>query len=266
MIIYSPFGWSGYHIAQELGVPGFIASLQPMSRTRCFPAVWSPAWLRLGGYGNLMTHIAVEQVFWQVFRRPANRWRHDILNLPTIPFSGPFGKPEWKQRQPFLYSFSPRVIPRPTDWHDNLHVTGYWFLPPDTSWQTPPELLDFLESGSPPVCVGFGSVPIRNQQIIIDTVIKALAKAGKRGILQIGRAENEYHRLSNDIFQAGWIPHDWLFPRMAAAVHHGGASTTANSLRAGILLSSCPSPGTSRSGGGVSPDWESDRNPSPAVN
>ena len=233
-IIYSPFGWSGYHIAQYLGVPGYLASLQPMSRTRCFPAVWSPAWLRLGGYGNLMTHSAVEGIFWQVFRRWANRWRKETLKLPAIPFSGPFGKPEWKEQQAFLYGFSSCVIPKPDDWHDNLHVTGYWFLPPDNSWQPSPELTAFLDAGEPPVCVGFGSVPIRNREEITDMVIEALKKCGRRGILQIGRTGNGNSPISDNIYQAGWVPHDWLFPKLAAAVHHGGASTVANSLRAGV--------------------------------
>jgi UDP:flavonoid glycosyltransferase YjiC (YdhE family) len=29
-------------------------------------------------------------------------------------------------------------------------------------------------------------------------------------------------------------PHDWLFPRCKAVIHHGGAGTTAAGLRAGI--------------------------------
>jgi UDP:flavonoid glycosyltransferase YjiC (YdhE family) len=32
----------------------------------------------------------------------------------------------------------------------------------------------------------------------------------------------------------GSAPHTWLFPRMAAVVHHGGAGTTAAGLRAGV--------------------------------
>ncbi len=234
IIIYSPFGWGGYHIAQKLKIPSYMASLQPMSRTRRFPAVWSPEWLKLGGYVNRLSHKAVEQVFWQVFRRAANRWRREALGLPPIPFGGPFGKPEWQQQQPFLYGFSTSVIPKPPDWAEWIHVTGYWFLPPDTTWQPPPELVDFLAEGPPPVYAGFGSVPIHNQQELNETVIEALNMAGMRGILQIGRDEKTNCLISENIFRAGWIPHDWLFPRMAALVHHGGASTTANGLRAGV--------------------------------
>jgi UDP:flavonoid glycosyltransferase YjiC (YdhE family) len=232
-IIYSPFGWAGYHIAESLNIPSYAASLQPMSRTRHFPSVWSPTCLRLGGYYNLITHIATEQIFWHVFRKVTNRWRQKVLDLTTIPFNGPFGKPMWKQ-QPFLYGYSPSVIPKPSDWPEWLHVTGYWFLPQNTKWQPPQELIDFLHSDLPLVYAGFGSVPIKNREKITQLVINSIIESGSRGVLQIDRNENKNIQISDNLFQVGWIPHDWLFPKMSAVIHHGGASTMASSLRAGV--------------------------------
>jgi len=232
-IIYSPFGWAGYHIAQKLSVPCYAACLQPISRTRAFPSVWSPTWFRLGGFYNRMTHIAIEQIFWQVFRKPANRWRQQVLNLPPIPFTGPFAKPAWKN-QPFLYGYSPSVVPKPADWPEWLYVTGYWFLEREPDWQPPEKLIDFLNSGPSPVYIGFGSIPVRNPEMLTELVLKALANTGRRGILQIGRTEHNISQLSDDALQMGWVPHEWLFPKMAALVHHGGASTTATGLLAGV--------------------------------
>jgi len=94
--------------------------------------------------------------------------------------------------------------------------------------------MDFLHSGPPPVYVGFGSTPIRNQEKITQLVIKSLTNANRRGILQIDRSENKNIQVSDNLFQVGWIPHDWLFPKMSAVIHHGGASTMASSLRAGV--------------------------------
>jgi len=180
-----------------------------------------------------LTHIAIEQVFWQVFRKQVNQWRQHILKLPSIPLVGPFGKPNWK-RQPFLYGYSRSVIPKPPDWPDWLHVTGYWFLERDPGWQPPKKLTDFLASGSPPVYIGFGSVLDRDPKALRELVLKALANTGKRGILQMGCVDQNNSRPSDDILQVGWIPHDWLFPKVAAVVHHGGASTTATSFLAGV--------------------------------
>jgi sterol 3beta-glucosyltransferase len=232
-IIYSPFGWAGYHIAQRLNVPCYAACLQPISRTRSFPTVWSPTWLRPGGYYNWLTHLMIEQVFWQVFRKATNRWRQNILNLPPLPLAGPFGAPSWKH-QPFLYGFSPAVVPKPPDWPEWCHVTGFWFLEPNPEWKPPEKLADFLDCGPTPVYVGFGSVPAPDPEMLTELVAQALANSGKRGILQIARTESGVCRLSDDVLQVGWVPHDWLFPRTAAVVHHGGASTTATGLLAGV--------------------------------
>jgi sterol 3beta-glucosyltransferase len=65
-------------------------------------------------------------------------------------------------------------------------------------------------------------------------VLDALRRAGQRGVLQTGwGALGEVPR-SDRVFPVGPVPHDWLFPRVAAAVHHGGAGTVAAALRAGV--------------------------------
>jgi sterol 3beta-glucosyltransferase len=46
--------------------------------------------------------------------------------------------------------------------------------------------------------------------------------------------------LPDTIFKLDQAPHDWLFPRVAAVVHHGGAGTTAAGLRAGRPTIICP--------------------------
>ncbi|MFC1846877.1 glycosyltransferase [Chloroflexota bacterium] len=93
--------------------------------------------------------------------------------------------------------------------------------------------MGFLDSGPPPIYVGFGSVPVLNQERITQLVIESLSKLGKRGILQIGR-NGKSGQVLDYVFQAGWVPHEWLIPKMAALVHHGGANTTANGLRSGL--------------------------------
>jgi sterol 3beta-glucosyltransferase len=46
-------------------------------------------------------------------------------------------------------------------------------------------------------------------------------------------------------------PHDWLFPRVSAVVHHGGAGTTAAGLRAGRPTVVCPFVGDQPFWGGI---------------
>ena len=65
-------------------------------------------------------------------------------------------------------------------------------------------------------------------------VLHALARVKQRGILQTGWGGLSNADLPDDVFAVDSIPHDWLFPQMAAVVHHGGSGTTAAGLRAGM--------------------------------
>ena len=65
-------------------------------------------------------------------------------------------------------------------------------------------------------------------------VLAALKKTGQRGLLLTGWGGLSQMDLPDDVFVMQKAPHDWLFPQMAAVVHHGGSGTTAAALRAGV--------------------------------
>ena len=231
-IIFSPIAVSGYGVAEKMRVPSFWAPLQPMSRTREFPSYFL-ATRNLGGQLNWLTHLVEEQLIWQPFRRFVNQWRRETLGLKPFPFTGPFDHIE-KTRLPTLYGYSPAVLLKPSDWGDWLHVTGYWFLDQAADWQPPTALIDYIQSGPPPIYIGFGSMSNRQPKQVTELVVKSLAIAKQRGILATGWGGLGDMNLPDTIFKIDAIPHDWLFPRMAAVVHHGGAGTTSAGLRAGV--------------------------------
>jgi len=230
-IIYSLFGAAGYHVAEMLGVPSLFALLQPFSRTRKFPAITLNR--SLGGRLNWMTHRIVEQMIWQMARTPYNRWRRESLKLKPLPFSGPFDM-LYQKREPFVYGFSEHVVPRPRDWPDWHHITGYWFLDSADDWSPPASLVDFLSSGPKPIYVGFGSMSGRTARQLADLTVEAVTLAKQRAVLLGGWAEAHERELPDHIYAVESAPHEWLFPRVAAVVHHGGAGTTAAGLRAGV--------------------------------
>ena len=128
------------------------------------------------------------------------------------------------------------MVPRPADWPATVHVTGYWWPAGPPRWQPPDLLVDFLGAGPPPVFVGFGSM-IPTHERLRDVVAVAVKRAGVRAVVQSGWAELDWADLSwagDDILAVGDLPHDWLFPRTAAVVHHAGAGTTGAGLRAGV--------------------------------
>jgi len=231
-IVHSPLAFAGWHIAEALRVPSFVAALQPATRTRAFPAMplaarWSP-----GGTYNLLTHVLLEQCVWQALRSLLNRWRRESLGIAALPLSGPF-RAMLERRTPVLYAFSPLVVPKPGDWPDWHHLTGYWFLDRPDDWRPPARVTGFLGAGPPPVYVGFSSMMPRDPAAMIDVVVGALRRAGRRGILATGWMAPAARDLPDDVLVLDEIPHDWLFPKVAAVVHHGGAGTTAAAIRAG---------------------------------
>lgn len=224
---------SAVSICEKLNIPGCPAYLHHVHPTRSYPSAATAPLPILGGVYNKLTYSLTGAIFWRLMRPVANRWREEVLNLPPWPKKSPFN--EWlKEKKTSLYGFSPHVIPKAPEWGDEVHITGYWFLERPTDWHPPDDLLDFLESGSPPVFIGFGSMVDHNPEEVTEMVLKALSLSGQRGVLLSGWGGLGYADLPGTIFKIDSVPFDWLFPKMSVVVHHGGAGTTAAGLRAGV--------------------------------
>jgi sterol 3beta-glucosyltransferase len=84
------------------------------------------------------------------------------------------------------------------------------------------------------VYIGFGSMGSRNLEQSAHLALEALRLSGQRGVLSAGWGGMASNDLPDSVHMVGSLPHTWLFERMAAVVHHGGAGTTAAGLRAGV--------------------------------
>jgi UDP:flavonoid glycosyltransferase YjiC (YdhE family) len=233
-LLIGAFGTYGvtYSIANKLGIPWMFGMLQPMHPTREFPSFGVADKVSAGAVGNYISHLMVEQAQWMSMRKIGNQVRREVLNMEPYSFWGPLAEAR-KQRIPAIYGYSPSVLPKPRDWGDHLHVTGYWFLD-EHHWEPPADLVDFIESGPPPVYVGFGSMPTRHPEQLAQTALDALKMAGQRGVLVTGWGGLKAGDLPDTVFKVESAPHSWLFQRMAAVVHHGGAGTTGAGVRAGV--------------------------------
>jgi sterol 3beta-glucosyltransferase len=233
-IIVSWIGfYLGCHIAEKKGLPLMRAYLQPLTPTRAFPNSFVPTPVALSKQLNLVTHFLYWRFSWHLFRPRLNVIRRDLLDMPPLPLNGlssdlysPYGM--------VIYGYSPSVLPKPPDWPARVYVTGYWFLDLSPTWQPDPALVDFLDAGPAPVYVGFGSMKDRDPAQAVELVVKALARSRQRGVLLTDWEGIENGDLPDDLFKVQRVPHDWLFPRMSAVVHHGGAGTTAAALRAEV--------------------------------
>ncbi len=194
----------------------------------------APAWLPGRGAYNLLTHHLGWHGMWQLLRRPLNRARQTVLDLP--PFSAHQLYRRAGQPVPTLFAYSAAIAPIASDELPTPSlVSGYWFLPSAPSWQPPLPLREFLAAGPPPVLITFGSIlggrdPDQMTQLLVD----ALQKSGQRGLIYRGWGDLGNLPLPATVMAIDAVPHAWLLPRVAAVVHHGGAGTTAAALRANV--------------------------------
>jgi UDP:flavonoid glycosyltransferase YjiC (YdhE family) len=223
---------AGAEIAEAFGIPMAFSYPSPYTPTRAFPSFWLP-WRRSWGEDyNLLTHKMCLGMMWWGYGPPLNRWRAEHLGLPPWRSYAEMLHSRRRFETPVLMSYSPAMVPPVPDWDAGQHATGYWFLDPPLDWRPPAAVLQFLEDGPPPVFVGFGSTRSKNPQRLTRELLRALESTGQRGILAVGQLV----RLPAppNVLYVDEIPYGWLFPRMAAVVHHGGAGTTAAVVRAGV--------------------------------
>lgn len=227
------------HIAEKLGVPAVPAVMQPgWVPTSAFtgPAVprelpralnrasYLPARLLLRSTAAAADHLRAD-----VLGLAPRRGRHDILRAPD-------GSPA-TVLQAFSRHALPAADPGFPPW---VHTTGFWFLPAAPGWSPPAGLRAFLEAGEPPVYIGFGSMVGRDPRRTGRLVAEAVRLAGVRAVLGAGWGGIRVEDPARDVFLLDEAPHRWLFPQVAAVVHHGGSGTTGAALAAGRPQVVCP--------------------------
>lgn len=224
LLLYHPKSIAVPYIARRLQVNTILASPLPgFTPTSAFPSPMLP-FASLGPLNRASHQLAIRGGA-VLFGRILKDWCRQSLQLAEAAPAAPVAT---------LYGYSRQVVPVPPDWDDSVLVSGYWFLDDAVPWHMPDALADFLARGETPVYVGFGSMPGRDPQRLADTVIGALARAGKRAILASGGGALAVRGAHEHVYVLEAAPHDQLFRHVSAALHHGGAGSTGASLRAGL--------------------------------
>ncbi|KAB3535264.1 glycosyltransferase family 1 protein [Alkaliphilus pronyensis] len=231
LIIYHPGLTLGYFAAEKLGIPSVLASPFPMHKTKEQTSIIQYGRIKSTPFKNLISYHMLQGMLWLTSKDSVKRfWKNEFGYLPKN-FRCPYER-HTDKKHPAVISCSNFVFKKPKDWNDNIHQYGYWFVEEQTNYTPPKELLDFLSNGDKPIYIGFGSVFHEKQQkTLYKLIIDALSKSGRRGIIcGMGKLNN----LPDNIFAIDRIPHTWLFDKVAAVCHHGGAGTTAAGFRAGV--------------------------------
>jgi sterol 3beta-glucosyltransferase len=231
-ILSSPLGfYCAPHIAERLNIPLIHTYYLPIHPTKAFPSYLFATPQNRGALYNRLSHLPGNHIGWIPVLQTINRCRKGVLGLPPIT---PAQFNRIHLEHPMIYGYSPSVLPRPEDWGEKITVTGYWFLDHPEVWQPPRALVEFLEAGDKPIYVGFGSMNTQNAERTTAIILEALRQTGRRAVLSVGWGGLTQLQANDQLFPIESIPHDWLFPHMAAVIHHGGAGTTSAGLRAGV--------------------------------
>lgn len=230
-LLYHPKTGAAPHIAEKLGIGCALVTPIPMLvPTAEWPFPVLPK-VKLGGWYNRLSYSIITALSGIFLGKYIRNVRSDIDLKPLKKFD--LLKNGKEQDIPVLHIVSEAVLPRPKDWPTSAYMTGYCFLDREEPWKPPSDLQNFLDAGTPPVYVGFGSMAGRDPQQLTRTVVEALKCAEVRGIIATGWGGMKGENLPDSILQIKNAPHDWLFPRVSAVVHHGGAGTTAAALCSG---------------------------------
>lgn len=218
--------------AQYWKIPCVHAYLQPALASRDIPFSFAkPTRFALPGWANIAMSLGAEKVIW-FLEHSASRNIRNYYHLPSTAFQ-PRLRRAVKSGDTLLLGYSETLLRRSRDWPQNVEVTGYWFLDGSADWTPPQSLRRFIDSGSPPVYVGFGSMKLNEPRATLDVVLKAVKNNGARAVVSAGWGGLKAEGLPDFAIGIDAAPHDWLFPRMAAIIHHGGIGTTCAALRAG---------------------------------
>ena len=237
-IIANPPSMAHVHIAEKLGIPLHIMFTFPYSPTQQFPhplANVKPQKSNTdANYVNFMSYPLVEMMTWQGLGDIVNHFRQRTLGLEPVSSLWAPGA-LYRMRVPYTYLWSPSLVPKPKDWGEEISIAGYTFLEMSDSYKPDKDLEEFLNAGDPPVYIGFGSIVVDDPNAFTDLIFEATKKAGVRAL--VNKGWGGFGKSNDDtpdhIFMLGNTPHDWLFPRVKAVVHHGGAGTTAAGLKYG---------------------------------
>ncbi|MFG2005195.1 glycosyltransferase [Spirillospora sp. NPDC048911] len=225
----------GLCLEKATGVPSRILYAFPILPTGDFASIMPGIRDFRVAWANRGSSRLLNQLYW-LRNKPNLDEMCDLLGAPRIKRLP--RQEEW----PALHLYSPRVVPEPSDLPGGHELVGFPVLSDELRDRlgeraVVPELDRWLDAGPAPVYFGFGSMPVLNPERTLRDLVDVTARRGIRGLVGAGGSELGRYAdgLPGHLFLArSEFDHDRVLPRCRAAVHHGGAGTTAAALRAGL--------------------------------
>nr|WP_228025092.1 glycosyltransferase [cf. Phormidesmis sp. LEGE 11477] len=198
-------------------------------------------------YEPLMTSIYPALAQLHLLGPKVNRWAIDLAKVATRSWGNPVYKLREKLGLPPIKNpivgndkYSPYLVlalfssvlgtPKP-DWPPNVVTTGFTFYDGDAEPPLSRELLNFLDSGEPPLVFTLGSAAVNAPGDFYRESVQATISLNRRAVLLLGK-NSLPQSLPSSIFTCDYAPYSKIFSRACAIIHQGGIGTTAQALRA----------------------------------
>ena len=222
-------------VAEKLGIPYIYSSYQPVTLpSPHHPPLPHPLRVFPPGVTDNRTQWELDAVSVHTLFGDALNTHRKSIGLPPVDNVRDHiitDRP-WLATDPVLGPW-----PEPSDL--KVVQTGVWILPDHRPLSA--ELEAFLDAGTPPVYVGFGSM--NAPQEAAEAAVEAIRAHGRRALLSRGWADLAPIDDKDDCLTIGEVNHQALFPRVAAVIHHGGPGTMATAARAGAPQVAVPQMG-----------------------
>ncbi|KAJ6930888.1 sterol 3-beta-glucosyltransferase UGT80B1-like isoform X3 [Populus alba x Populus x berolinensis] len=167
--------------------------------------------------GYWLSYIVVDLLIWWGMRGYINEFRKRKLKLPPIAYFSTYHGSI--SHLPTGYMWSSHLVPKPSDWGPLVDVVGYCLLNLGSKYEPKEEFLQWIQKGTEPIYIGFGSMPLEDPKNTMDIILEALKDTGQRGIVDQGWGDlGNFMEVPDSVFLLKDCPHDWLFPQCAAVV------------------------------------------------
>jgi UDP:flavonoid glycosyltransferase YjiC (YdhE family) len=229
----------GAVIAESRGLRYVAVHHAPMRRNPAFPHLLVSTEV-LSPEQNLATYDEVERSSRPLFAPFVNALRAK-LGLPSTEETGSQRLARMGALE--LQAYSRYVVPELADWDARRPLTG--FLTPGPAQRaalhgsSDDGLLDWIAAGEAPVYFGFGSMPVLDADAALALIGKVSSALGVRALIGAGWSFAAGGSEDGQVRVVAELDHEAVLPLCRAAVHHGGAGTTASSLRAGLPTVVC---------------------------
>lgn len=163
---------------------------------------------------------------------------HFLMGKETTAFRAEIGAPSVKSvssPKKILLPMSTTMVQADSNWTEKNALTGYWFLRNPSTFSPSEELISFLDNGSKPLFITFGSAgwSESDNDEIIKTITETLEKTNERGVMII-QGEYDTSLVKENLLIVNEVPYNWILDKVSAVIHHCGMGTTAEALRAGL--------------------------------